>query len=115
MVAFPLGLNGKIVELLNRFGAGVEADVVFELPDFGCARGQDQVLSAHGVHDVGRRKTLGLQESGLEIDHHLPLLSAVGPGDGRTLHGGKLSANAIGGIVEKLLLRKPSFQIAPIA
>ena len=40
----PDRLDRKIIELLHRAGAGVETDVVFELPDLRSSRRQNQVL-----------------------------------------------------------------------
>ena len=100
------GLDRKIVELLNGLGAGIQADVIFELADLRSAGGQNQVLGAHGVHHIGRRQAFGLQQRGLKIDHHLALLSAIGPRDGRALHGGELGADEVGGVIEQLLLGK---------
>ena len=88
MVLFADGLDRQIVEFLDRRGAGVQSDVIFELPDLRSSRRQNQILIADRVHHVGWRQPLGLQQRGLKVDHHLALLAAVGLGNGRALHGG---------------------------
>ncbi len=87
-------------------GLALRRDVIFELADFRSAGGQDQILGIDGVDDIGWREAFGLEQGGLKIDHHLALLSAIGPGDGRALHGGQLGADEVGGVIEQLLFRE---------
>jgi hypothetical protein len=70
-------LNGKIVECLDGLGTGVEVHIVFELSDLRSSRGNNQVLVADRIGDVGGRKALGLKQRRVDIHHHLALLAAI--------------------------------------
>jgi hypothetical protein len=93
------------VELLDRDGAAVQLDVVFELADlFGPGR-DDQVLGVHGVDDIVGGDAMFLQQALIEIDLDLALLAAVGKRDRGAGDTGKLGAHEVVGEIEKPLLR----------
>jgi len=47
------------------------------------------------VRNVGGRDVVGVERFGVEIDHDLALLAAVGRRDGGTLDGGELGADEV--------------------
>ena len=74
---------------LDRGRAVVELYVVFEPADLGRAGRNDLVLRRQGVGHVLRRQPLRLKRLRVQVDLYLPLLAAVGRGDGRAWHGGQ--------------------------
>ena len=70
-------LNRQIAQPFNLPRAAVQTDIVFRRADLGGARGQHQALQVHRGQQVLRRQAFRLQQAGVHIDHHLPLLAAV--------------------------------------
>src|SRR5262249_19859095 len=68
------------------------------------AGGQCEVLCIHGVHNVDRGQPLRHELCRVEIDHDLPVLSAVGRRERNAGNRGELLTQAIEAVVVKLLL-----------
>ncbi len=98
------GFNRKVIEFLDRSGAGVESNIIFELTDLRGSNRKNQILIVDGVYDVHGRESLGLHQRRLEIHHDLPLLASIGPRNGRARHPDELDTNRVGCEVEQLLL-----------
>ena len=69
-------LDRNIVEIVDGRGRGVGPDGILRAAEFCRARRQRQVLRVDGVDDVERRKSLGEQLRGVQIDHDLAIFSA---------------------------------------
>ena len=102
----PNAFDGKVVQLRHGLRAAVQVDVIFELADLGCSRGQNQVLGADGVDHIHRREAFRLQRVGVEIHLHLSLLAAIRVRNGCARNRDQPGANKIHPVVEELLLRK---------
>src|SRR5262249_30329432 len=70
------------VELVDGRRAGVELDVVLGGPDLGSAGGDDDVRLEQRLHHVVGGEALRRGRCGVHVHHDLPLLAAVGAGDG---------------------------------
>ncbi len=73
----------QVVHLLDLLGTGIDADVVFEVADLLRAGRQDEILRGDRRDDIRSRQSLGAQRLRIQVDLHLPLLAAVGIGNGR--------------------------------
>ena len=67
----------EVVKLGNRFRTGVEANVVLERTHFCGTRGRNQVFLLYRIENILRRQSFGLHQPFVQIDHHLPLFTAV--------------------------------------
>jgi hypothetical protein len=97
-------LDRDVVESLDRRGHRIGEDRVLLLADLGQARRQRQVLGIHRVDDVGRRQALGLQLRRVDIDHDLPVFSAVRSRERDARDRGQLLAQVVVAVVVELLL-----------
>ena len=91
----------QIVQARDGLRAAVHFHRVLQGPHFRRARGENQVLRVDRIHDVIRRKTLGLQCLRVDIHGNEPLFAAVREGQRRALHGRQLRANEIIPVVEQ--------------
>ena len=101
------GLDGKIVETLDRGGRTVGFHLVVDVPHLHIARRQDDVLGADRIHDIGGGEAVRLQLLRVDVDLHLALLAAIGKGQSRALHRSELRPDKVLAEVIELLLGEP--------
>ncbi len=97
-------LDRQVIQFLDRLRAAIEVHVAFDRPDFYGTPGQNQILRADRVHDVGRREPFRLKRRSIEVHLNLALLASVWIGKDSTLHSGQLHAHKVSREVVQLLL-----------
>ena len=107
MVVLLTALIGRSFSSCTRVGLLFRSTSYSNCPIFEVPDGRIRFCCADRVHHIGGRKSLGLQQVGPDVDHHLALLAAVGIRNRRALHGGERGSNVVGREVEKLLLGEP--------
>src|SRR5882757_9681181 len=100
--------DGEIGDTSQRHRRRVEMDVVLILADLCGASGQNDILRCHRAQYVDRRKTLGLKQLRVEVQHDGSLLAAIHVRNDCAWNGDKLRPNKIKTHVVQLLLGEPS-------
>ena len=99
-------LDRQIVQLSDLDRRTIHVDFVLVVANLRGARRQNQILKVDGVHHVVRRKTLGLQGVGIQIDLNLALFAAVGVRNRRSGNADQPGADEVQANVAELLLGK---------
>src|ERR1017187_8519623 len=92
------------VQFFHESRAGIDLNLIVLVADLGGSGPEDEVLIAQGGRDVGGGQSLGGHLYGVEIDHDLTVLAAIGRRHRRTLNRGELGADEILPQVEQILL-----------
>src|ERR1019366_640355 len=95
--------DGEVIQFIEQLGAAIDLDLIVDLPDLGCAGGQDDALRAHGVGDIRGRDAFGVKLVGVQIDHDHAELAAVRERNGGALDGRQLGADEIEAEIENIL------------
>src|ERR1700730_11916124 len=100
------GLDGEIVQFLDRRRTSIHIHVVFEGADLRRPGRQDEILRADRIHHVQRRQSVRLQGSRVQVHLNLTLLATVRIRYSRARYGSELRPDEVQPQVIQLLLRK---------
>ena len=97
-------VNRQRVELGNRLGAVVEADIVLIIANLGGPRRHDLILCGQRHADIICLKVMRLKCSRIDIYLYLALAPTIGRRHRRTFHGCQRGTNEVLAQIENLLL-----------
>ena len=95
MVELPTTLIGRSFSSSTVLGLPFSSTSYSNWPIFDGAGRQDQVLRLSALTTSAGERPLDCSARGIEIDHDLPLLAAVGVGDDAPGHGDELGADEV--------------------
>src|SRR5882672_3402358 len=100
------GLDGEIVQFLDRCRTSIHIHVVFEGADLRRPGRQDEILHADRVYHIQRREAVCLQGSGVQVHLNLTLFATIRIRYSRTRYRCELRPDEVQSQVIQLLLRK---------